>query len=190
MQVKHIRNCSGDSREVYVGRGSALGNDFRQDGEASRTASIKAYRAWLWKKLQAKDARVWQAMRTLKSDSILMCHCHPKPCHADIIVKAWTWLKRQGLVGQQPERAVLSIAEERRLRSNIAQMDSILSEIEAQDNDGKAGQVVSTSMQDMMLTQLQGPDENVLRRVVTYPTADEYTYQEPIFEANHPIGKP
>src|SRR6266704_3667967 len=78
MQVKHIRNCSGDSREVYVGRGSALGNDFRQDGEASRTASIKAYRAWLWKKLQAKDARVWQAMRTLKSDSILMCHCHPK----------------------------------------------------------------------------------------------------------------
>jgi hypothetical protein len=88
----------------YVGRGSPLGNQYRphsagNDGEAlSREGALELYRRWLWQKIRSNDPRVMLAMRSISADTALVCSCAPKTCHADIVVRAWEWLRTQGLV--------------------------------------------------------------------------------------------
>ncbi len=102
-QVRHWRNRSAYDKTLYVGRnhGSPLGNPFRPvGGEAGRTQAIGQYRHWLWLKLRGHDQRVLDELDSITADTVLLCHCHPKACHADVISKAWKWLQKareQGL---------------------------------------------------------------------------------------------
>jgi len=94
----------------YVGRGTPLGNPYRphsagHDGEElTREGALELYRRWLWQKIRANDPRVLLAMRSIDEDTALVCSCAsqpgkpPKPCHADIVARAWDWMRAQGLV--------------------------------------------------------------------------------------------
>jgi len=94
---------------MYVGRGTPLGNPYRPhnagyDGEElTRDGALELYRRWLWEKIRANDPRVMLALRSIRDETALVCSCAaapgkpPKSCHADIVARAWHWLREQGL---------------------------------------------------------------------------------------------
>ena len=84
---------------VYVGRGHTLGNPFRRGIEAKdKDEAILLYKRWLYQGILSKDAR-YEALMALKHQLEqdgklnLVCSCHPKACHADIIADAITYLQ-------------------------------------------------------------------------------------------------
>lgn len=76
---------------VYVGRGTPLGNPYRREQHGD--AAIGMYRRWLHFQLTSGNELVLAAMRQIEPGSHLVCSCAPKPCHADVIVRAWAWLR-------------------------------------------------------------------------------------------------
>jgi hypothetical protein len=95
MHVVNLNTTGRSARITYVGRPSPLGNPFRIGPDGDRTAVIQRYKRWLWDRIQRQDPQVVGAMRALTADSILGCWCHPQPCHADVIVRAWHWMQKQ-----------------------------------------------------------------------------------------------
>lgn len=89
--------------DVYVGRGSSLGNPYSHIPSANaigvqdRETAIKMYKAWLRKQLsdEKKDTLESQAIRKMLNDIyikvrdgkdvVLVCYCVPKSCHAEYI---------------------------------------------------------------------------------------------------------
>lgn len=59
---------------------------------------IGDYRRWLNSKIRGKDPAVLAAMRAIRPDSLLVCSCWPRPCHADVIRSAWCWMRRAGML--------------------------------------------------------------------------------------------
>ncbi len=77
-------------RDIYVGRGTALGNPFRISETTSRNEAIGKYRKYLAQKIMTKDKfvcgelnRIWKLAKT--GDVNLICSCKPDDCHADFI---------------------------------------------------------------------------------------------------------
>ena len=89
----HYRGRSLPRPWIYVGRGTPLGNPYRaqEHGEAA----LEKYRRWLWDRIRAGDRAVLRTLREIQEDTHLVCSCAPRPCHADVIVRAWKWLRRQ-----------------------------------------------------------------------------------------------
>lgn len=83
---------------IYCGRGTPLGNPFtvaEHGGEA-----LEMYRRWLWQKIKARDPKVVGALDEIKPTSLLACSCKPRPCHVDVIISAWSWLRANpGILG-------------------------------------------------------------------------------------------
>lgn len=79
--------------DVYVGRGSPLGNPFPIDVRAGQTRRlvIQAYREWLRDRIKEGDKKVCDALNDIANASLngkavnLVCFCHPHDCHARII---------------------------------------------------------------------------------------------------------
>ena len=67
---------------VYVGRGSDWGNPFRIGYDGTRAEVINKFRTYALQRL-VRD-RNW--LIPLKGRD-LVCHCAPKPCHADVIIE-------------------------------------------------------------------------------------------------------
>jgi hypothetical protein len=89
---------------MYVGRGTPLGNPYSLDDfpGSDRTIVLEMYKRWLWDKIKAGDAAVLGAMRKIRPETHLVCSCYPKTCHADVIVKAWDWLRERGFEPPPP----------------------------------------------------------------------------------------
>lgn len=102
----HVRNIHdpsvGDATLCYVGRTykpvpgmldfSVLGNPFVIGKDGTRDEVIAGYSAWLSRKLAEKDPAIRTAMNQLyklasEQHIVLLCHCYPEPCHADILQK-------------------------------------------------------------------------------------------------------
>jgi hypothetical protein len=84
---------------VYVGRPSILGNPFKVGRDGSLEEVIAKYRVWLWGEIQ-KHGSVFDKLVELvelskSGDLTLVCWCHPKKCHADIIRNAIMWMRKQ-----------------------------------------------------------------------------------------------
>ena len=102
MRVANIRDFNSDwpTQAVYIGRGgrglphSPLANPYKI-GQHTREEVIGMYREWLWSQIQAKNPRVMEALDSLTEESILVCWCHPKPCHGEVVIRAWEWLKKE-----------------------------------------------------------------------------------------------
>lgn len=81
--------------DVYIGRGSPLGNPFpiNEARGDTRAAVIEKYRVWLWGEMKAGRIN----MRYLRSldGKRLGCFCSPAACHGDVIVQAVKWAKEQ-----------------------------------------------------------------------------------------------
>lgn len=103
-RIDHVSTEGRQTSSLYVGRfrGSPLGNPFRITREQDRTAALERYRYWLWKHLQAYNKDVLDELDKITLDTVLLCHCHPLPCHADVISKAWKWLQEARDKGQYP----------------------------------------------------------------------------------------
>lgn len=90
------------SDDIYVGRGSILGNPYTsiQHGEtkaefvcATREEAISNYSSYLRQKIGNKDKeicdelnRIWKIAKSGQQVN-LVCYCTPKACHANIIKK-------------------------------------------------------------------------------------------------------
>jgi hypothetical protein len=82
--------------DVYIGRGSVLGNPFTsiKDRQTkaefvceSREESIERFKEYLLEKVASKDKAVCDELnRLFKMDTVnLVCFCKPKSCHGDEI---------------------------------------------------------------------------------------------------------
>ncbi len=83
---------------VYVGRGTPCGNPYVFQRGDTREDLLRSYRVWLWKQIEARNYGVLLQLRSITEGTALVCSCAPKPCHADVLVRAWTWAKQEGLV--------------------------------------------------------------------------------------------
>lgn len=73
---------------IYVGRPSIFGNPFPLMREIDREMVLKKYEIWFKKNLLKRKFK--KALKNLEEtakngDLYLVCWCHPKRCHADII---------------------------------------------------------------------------------------------------------
>lgn len=85
---------------IYVGRGTPLGNPFSKDEYPD---ALERFRRWLHQKIKARDPVVCRALRNIDDESVLVCSCAPKPCHAYVIRSAWEYLVETGMIFQLPE---------------------------------------------------------------------------------------
>ncbi|KKM82284.1 hypothetical protein LCGC14_1321150 [marine sediment metagenome] len=67
--------------DVYIGRGSLWGNQFRIGVDGDRQQVIEKYREWI-KEQPYLLGKLWE----LKG-KVLGCHCAPLPCHGDILIE-------------------------------------------------------------------------------------------------------
>lgn len=101
IRVKNKHKSKPESNDIYVGRGSVLGNPFTHfDLEKTkaefhcetREESISNYENYLLEKIKNKDSAICKELNriyslALKQDVNLVCFCNPKSCHGDIIKK-------------------------------------------------------------------------------------------------------
>jgi len=76
--------------DIYVGRGSPLGNPIRINHRTSREEAISGYKNYLKDKIDKKDKiicielnKIYKAAKN--GDVNLVCFCKPEDCHADFI---------------------------------------------------------------------------------------------------------
>lgn len=117
MEVVNVNDYGGVRQAVragvkFCGRPSALGNPCSEPGnpcpvcglthfghrmvQLTHCRSLECYRRWLWGRIVSGDRAVMLALSALKGDDLLGCFCHPKPCHCDIVIKAWHWCRDHG----------------------------------------------------------------------------------------------
>jgi len=85
--------------DVYIGRGSPLGNPFAIDESKgdTREVVIEKFRLYLLQSL--KDGTITKEYLTSLDGKVLGCFCKPKACHGDVIVRAVAWaVKTRGEV--------------------------------------------------------------------------------------------
>ena len=78
-KVVHIKDPGG--YDVYIVRGSKWGNPFHIGKDGSRKMVIDKYDNYL-----DGQPTLLAALEELR-DKVLACHCKPKPCHGDILVR-------------------------------------------------------------------------------------------------------
>ena len=89
-----------DSRfDVYIGRKAGLktksqvdwGNPFKlsRDTGAERAGAIEKYRRHLWAQIKSEEISINQLAKL--HGKRLGCHCAPKACHGDVLVRAAAW---------------------------------------------------------------------------------------------------
>lgn len=86
-----VVNCIYSSYDVYIGRGSIWGNQFKVGQHGTREQVIKAYRDWLLgldhlDLDQHRRKRILQRLSELKG-KILGCWCKPLACHGDVLIE-------------------------------------------------------------------------------------------------------
>lgn len=128
MYVAHVR-AGWSKKHVYIGRetgsrpASPLANPYRVRNHTKEEHArvCQMYRRWLHTRLQAGDERVWNALRTLRADSVLACYCDPLPCHGHVVRNAWLWAVKQGLIEATPYSADEAVREANQPGETVAQ---------------------------------------------------------------------
>lgn len=86
------------AKDVYIGRGSALGNPFTHLPHATkakvlvadRETAVNRYREYLNQQIQEGNTEILNELKRIKElsrhgDVNLLCFCAPKACHGDVI---------------------------------------------------------------------------------------------------------
>ncbi|MCH9637828.1 MAG: DUF4326 domain-containing protein [Gammaproteobacteria bacterium] len=95
---RHWYHKTGVPSEArYIGRGTVLGNPFTVREHGAEEA-LRRYRRWLWDKIRDGDPAVLAEMREITPDTLLMCSCAPRPCHGDVVARAWKWMHDRGML--------------------------------------------------------------------------------------------
>lgn len=100
IKVVNKRTHLPSSNDIYIGRGSALGNPFTGSKKlentkaefqcSSREEAVAKYGVWIDEKIKQKDPEVRKALNEIylkakNGDVNLVCYCAPQLCHGDII---------------------------------------------------------------------------------------------------------
>ena len=87
-----VVNKKTNAFDVYIGRGSPLGNPFIMVdySSAERERVIEEYRVWFLNMVAVKSPRIMSELsridELLKNQDVrLGCFCAPKHCHGDVI---------------------------------------------------------------------------------------------------------
>lgn len=82
-----VNKDSGQLFDIYIGRGSPLGNPFpiEHGTDKDRAYAIERYREHFYANIvpDPEMRKYLESLRGLK----LGCHCKPLPCHGDVIVE-------------------------------------------------------------------------------------------------------
>jgi len=81
MKVTHVKHRI---HTVYIGRPTIYGNPFIIGEDGTRIQVIKKF-----EKFARSNEGMLHAIDQLKKDDILGCHCKPRKCHGDVIMKIW-----------------------------------------------------------------------------------------------------
>jgi ribonuclease HI len=101
--VQALSQAFGD-RWLYIGRKndhagleqSPLANMYKvSDFGGKRGATLPYYRRWLWRQIQAGNEAVLSVLRAINEQTVVVCWCHPHPCHGDVVKAAAEWLRAQ-----------------------------------------------------------------------------------------------
>ena len=101
IQVVNKYKIKPSADDVYIGRGSLLGNPYTsvKDKETlakytcdTREDSITLYKEYLLNKIRSRDRIVCGEIKRIydlhkRGNVNLVCFCKPKSCHGDIIVE-------------------------------------------------------------------------------------------------------
>lgn len=92
-RVDNIKTYKGKNG-VRIDRDTDWGNPFRMKGKdsAARALACQKFRRW-WYQNKQKPLRK-RARRELK-DKVLLCHCHPLPCHGLTIATYIEMMKKK-----------------------------------------------------------------------------------------------
>ena len=95
MKVINMRGLTSLPKNVVrVDRRSQWGNPFIMHDESMREEVIEKYRQHLWLKMKDPTLGPTLVQDLLElSGSDLACWCAPKPCHADVMIRAIAWLQ-------------------------------------------------------------------------------------------------
>lgn len=99
--VKNKHKSVQEPEDIYIGRGSPLGNPFthREIGETkaqykceNREQSIENFEIYLRKKIGENDRGICNELNKIYLAAVagnvnLVCFCKPKSCHGDVIKK-------------------------------------------------------------------------------------------------------
>lgn len=89
-----VVNRHYDEFDVYIGRGTPLGNPFKAVyGVSTRQEVIALFKKHLWRQIQNGTITL-DYLRSLDGKR-LGCSCYPKACHGDVVVQAVKWAKEQ-----------------------------------------------------------------------------------------------
>lgn len=97
--VNKATYASSTPYQLYVGRGSVLGNPYTSKDLdktkakyqcVNKEEALSNYRKYLLEKIKEKDKDICAELNTIHTLAIkhkcdLVCYCAPKKCHADII---------------------------------------------------------------------------------------------------------
>lgn len=100
IQVVNKYKTEPSNHDVYIGRGSPLGNPYTsmkgRETKAqfvcdSREESVAKYKDYIISKIRERDSKICGEIKRIhnmsKSNEVnLVCFCKPKPCHGDIIL--------------------------------------------------------------------------------------------------------
>lgn len=108
--VEALNRAFGDTW-LYVGRpstrhglaGSVLANRYSHKRHSqvevitdSRATAVRCFRHWLWLQMSAfENQAIIEAIQQIEPETVLVCCCCPKSCHAEVIAKAATWLRNE-----------------------------------------------------------------------------------------------
>lgn len=84
METKVV-NRHLDRYDIYIGRGSIWGNPFFVS-EYGRHGAIVEYEKYL-REAYAKEPEKFIFELTKLKGKVLGCHCKPRECHGDVLVK-------------------------------------------------------------------------------------------------------
>ena len=78
---------------VRIDRRTRWGNRFVIGRHGTRDEVIALYRAELWRRIRAGEVSL-EELAALHGKR-LACHCHPLPCHGDVLARAASWAAAQ-----------------------------------------------------------------------------------------------
>lgn len=85
---KHHLKVPNPETDIYVGRGSPLGNPHKIGPGMSRHTAINCYKGWLHQRILAGELKVCEALNEIADRVMdnrptrLVCFCVPQDCHA------------------------------------------------------------------------------------------------------------
>ena len=85
-KVIHIRNKTGSSDEVYIGRGSKWGNPYPIDEHNNREDVIALYWELMDNRMKQDPIHWHEELKKLRGKT-LVCYCKPKACHGDVLIE-------------------------------------------------------------------------------------------------------